>query len=57
MDGKREQASIRELRSSQIDPFTEHCQIAIERAIIERTQFNVYRAGILHIHGRATSEA
>src|SRR6266567_1399178 len=50
MDGKREQASIREARGSLIDPFTECCQIAIERAVIERTQFDSHSAGIRQHH-------
>lgn len=35
-----------ESRSSQIDPFTEQCEIAVERSIIERTQFDTHRVSI-----------
>ena len=45
-DGKREPASIRKARGSLVDPFTEERQIAIECAIIERTQFDLDRCGI-----------
>src|SRR5438067_9484851 len=47
-DGKTEQTTIRKPRGSLVDPFTQHCQIAIERTIIERTQFDLHRADIGH---------
>src|SRR5947209_3976480 len=45
-DGKRKQASIREPRGSLIHSLTEHCQIAIERTIIERAKFDLHHAGM-----------
>jgi len=47
-DGKREQTTIRKSRGSLVDSFTQHCQIAIESAIIERTQFHMDRGGVAH---------
>lgn len=35
-DGEREQASIRKSRGGLIDPFTQQCQIPVERAVVER---------------------
>src|SRR6266852_6278997 len=41
-DGKGEPTSIGQARRRLVDPFTQDGQIAIERAIIERTQFNLH---------------
>src|SRR6266498_2733024 len=45
-DGERKQASIRKARRSLVDSFTQECQVAIERAIVERTQFHLDGGGI-----------
>ena len=34
-----------------MDPFTEQCEIAIERSIIERTQFDAHHVSIGHNRG------
>ena len=47
-DGKTEKASIGELRRSLIDTLTKERQVAIERAIIEGTQFHMDHGGITH---------
>src|SRR6266702_3820190 len=46
MDGKRKQASIKKVRRSLVDLFTEECQVAIESAIVEGSQFHLDRRGI-----------
>src|SRR5260221_5118237 len=45
-DSEREQASIRKVRRSLVDSFTEQREVAVERSVVERPQFHMDRGGI-----------
>ncbi len=55
-DGEREQAPIGKARQSLVDSFAEERQVAIERAIIERTQFHLDSRGITYDRTRKLKE-